>query len=365
MSMRINKKRLSLALLVGIILVIAGSLAIKDILEKREQKLDYAKVELSPAQEYKVAGGYISYATEEALVQYQLNSQRISETKINSPIDGFDVSSSMTAVYAGSAFHIRNYPGLQLTGTIRSVACSTHYCAVLRTSQSSGTDSLAIFNASGEPVGDPIDFTDAKVLSFGFNNSEGREILWVICLDVDGSQPVTAIRLYDYANGGAMSYYPNFYDQSVEKLVITEESVFLVGTQDIIRYAQGGSKEQYRVHIYGKELLDYKQDGDHVYFLLKPRAEEENRTLFVMALTEGDTANQTSMTLSTGEPWLSAYLENRGVRLITPTRFISYNYSGKKLLDETLLYPAVDAVHVDAGQFLLVSQDACYMCTER
>lgn len=364
MKTRINFVRLFLVGGFGIVLI-GGAFALLYLLfGNKDDGLTYEQVNIEAGREYSVSGGYLNYATDTSLIQYQLETGRITETNLSASIDGFDVSSTMTAVYAGSAFQLKNYEVLNLSGTIRSVSCGTHYCAVLRTSTTSGIDSIIVFNASGDAVGDPIDFTDTKVVSFGFDTSEDRETLWVITINTEASLPVTTIRLYDYTNGGTMSYYPTFYDQSIEKLAFTDDSVFLIGTQDIIRYAQGGSREQYRVKIYGKEVIDYRQNGDYVYFLLKPRGETTSHTLYVMALAESDSANATSMTLYVGEEVVQAYLANSGVRIVTDGRFLSYTFAGKRSKDLELEYPATSAVALDTSRFLLVSGADCYICTD-
>lgn len=364
MKTRINYVRLILVGGFGIVLI-GGAFALLYLLfGNKDDGLTYDKVNIEAGQEYSVSGGYLNYATDSSLIQYNLDTGRITETALSAPIDGFDVSSSMTAVYADSAFQLKNYEVLNLSGTIRSVSCGTHYCAVLRTSQTSGVDSIVIFNASGDAVGNPIDFTDTKVVSFGFDTSGERETLWVITVNTEASLPVTTIRLYDYNNGGTMSYYPTFYDQSIEKLAFTDDSVFLIGTQDIIRYSQSGSREQYRVKIFGKEVLDYRQSGDYVYFLLKPRGESSSHTLYVMALSESDTSNATSMTLYVGEEVVQAYLASSGVRIVTDGRFLSYTFAGRRSKDLELEHPASKAVALDTSRFLLVSGTDCYICTD-
>ena len=195
MKGRINYLRLILAAGLAIVLI-GGSFALLYLLfAQKDDGLTYEKVNIQAGNDYVVSGGYLTYATNTGLIQYQLESSRVTQTKLSSPVDGFDVSASMTAVYAGSAFQLKNYDVLNLSGTIRSVSCGTHYCAVLRTSQTSGMDSIILFNASGEAVGNPIDFTDTKVVSFGFDTVGGRETLWGSTLNTEASLRGTNMRL--------------------------------------------------------------------------------------------------------------------------------------------------------------------------
>ena len=269
----------------------------------------------------------------------------------------------MTAAYVGSSLQLRNFDTLTLNGTIRGVACGEGHCAALRTNDISGLDSIVVFNASAEAVGNPIDFSESKVVNFGFETKYGREMLWVICVNTQASLPVTTVRLYDYNNGGTMSYYPSFYEQSIERVYFTEDSVFLVGTEDIIRYSMDSSRERYRVGIYGKEVMDVSASGGTVRFLLKPRGSSNQHTLYTLALAEADAPNTTMLTVYVGENIVNAFLQASGIRIVTRTRMISYTFSGKNSpsADIILSYPADDALKLDESSFLLVSGDDCYI----
>lgn len=357
-----------------LILVIGGALAALGLLfyilylafGKEEEVLSYAKMPIESGYEYDVSGNYLTYMTDDSIEQVNLKSNLKTSIQLQAENIGFSVSSSITAFYAGSNFQIlrgmENYK--TLTGSIRSLAAGNKYCAVLMKSRGSGLDSIIIFNASGEPMFEQIDFSDNKVVSFGFDTADGRETLWVICVNIESANPATTVRLYDFNNNGSMSYYPVFYDQFIEQLAFSEDSVFIIGTQEIVRYSRTGSREQYRVGIYGKKVIDYRVGDEYVYFLLQPRDEENARhVLYVMGLAESDSANETSMTLSSGEDIVNCFLQSGGVRVITPTRYLSYSYSGKLSRDVVLESRADNAVELDENRFLLVSGDDCYFVT--
>ena len=252
---------------------------------------------------------------------------------------------------------------MTLNGTIRGVACGESHCAALRTNDINGLDSIVVFNASAQAVGNPIDFAESKVVNFGFETGYDRELLWVICVNTQASLPVTTVRLYDYNNGGAMSYYPSFYEQSIERVYFTEDSVFLIGTEDIVRYNLDSSRERYRVGIYGKEVMDASVYNGTVRFLLKPRGSSNQHTLYTLAMAEADAPNTTMLTVYVGENIVNAFLQNNGIRIVTRTRMISYTYSGKNTpsADIILDYPADVALKLNDSSFLLISGDDCYI----
>ena len=365
MRPKINFLRLILFGLVALVLS-GGLFAVFYLMfRQRDVSLTYEKLGIQANMDYIVSGNYLSYASATDLVQVNINDTKKSTiTHLdNGAIDGFGVSSTMTAAYVGSSLQLRNFDTLTLNGTIRGVACGEGHCAALRTNDMNGLDSIVVFNASAEAVGNPIDFSESKVVNFGFETKYGREMLWVICVNTQASLPVTTVRLYDYNNGGTMSYYPSFYEQSIERVYFTEDSVFLVGTEDIIRYSMDSSRERYRVGIYGKEVMDVSASGGTVRFLLKPRGSSNQHTLYTLALAEADAPNTTMLTVYVGENIVNAFLQASGIRIVTRTRMISYTFSGKNSpsADIILSYPADNALKLDESSFLLVSGDDCYI----
>lgn len=363
------KAKINYARLILVIVGILGSLAIIFYVlylafGKEEVVLSYVEMSIEGGYEYDVSDNYLTYMTDDSVEQVNLKSDAMVSIELKAENVGFSVSSTMSAFYAGSKFIIRGHDEVTLTGTIRSLSAGNKYCAVLMKSRGTGLDSIVIFNASGQQMFNQIDFSDTKVVSFGFDTADGRETLWVICVNIESSTPATTVRLYDFNNNGSMSYYPVFYDQFVEQLAFSEDSVFIIGTQDIVRYSRTGSREQYRVGIYGKKVINYLIGDDYTYFLLQPRDEETAKhTLYVMALAEADNANATSMTLSSGEDIVNCFLQSGGIRVITPTRYLSYNYSGKLSRDVLLEHRADTAVELDSNRFLLVSGEDCYFVT--
>ena len=367
MKPKINFLRLILFAVVALVLL-GGLFAVFYLMfRQRDASLTYEKLGIEANIDYDVSGGYLSYASKTNLIQVNINDTKKSiVTNLPTSIDGFGISSAITAVYAGSNLQLRNFETLTLNGTIRGVACGSSHCAALRTNDLNGLDSIVVFNASAEAVGNPIDFSESKVVNFGFETGYGRELLWVICVNTQASLPVTTVRLYDYSsNSGSMSYYPSFYEQSIERVYFTENSVFLVGTEDIIRYNLDSSRERYRVGIYGKEVLDVAESSGTVRFLLKPRGSNNEHILYTLALAEADAPNTTMLTMYVGENIVNAFLQSSGIRIVTRTRMISYTYSGKNTpsADIELEYPADTALKLNDSSFLLISGDDCYITT--
>ena len=366
MKPRINIARLLLFGAVALILFGGVFALFYFMFRQRDTSLEYERAAIEANMDYTVSGDYLSYASDQALIQFHVNDVKKSTAiELKAPIDGYGVSNSITAVYSGSTLQLRNFDPLPLNGTIRGVACGRNYCAALRTNEVSGLDSIVVFTAAAQPLESTIDFSESKVVNFGFETSFNRELLWVICVNTQASLPVTTVRLYDFNNGGAMSYYPSFYDQSIEKVFFTEESVFLIGTEDIIRYSLDSSRERYRVGIYGKEVLDMATSATAVRFLLKPRSSGNEHTVYMLSLAEADSPSTTMLSLYSGENIVNAFLQDDGIRIVTRTRLISYTYAGRNSSDLELLYPADQAIELSEKTFLLVSGEDCYLAERK
>ena len=367
MKPKINFLRLIVFSLVALVLL-GGLFAVFYLMfRQRDASLTYEKLGIEANMDYSVSGGYLTYASKTNLIQVNVDDTKKSIiTSLNTAIDGYSVSSTLMAMYAGSNLQLKGFDTLTLSGTIRGVACGGSHCAALRTNDLNGLDSIVVFNASAEAVGNPIDFSESKVVNFGFETGYGRELLWVICVNTQASLPVTTVRLYDYSsNSGSMSYYPSFYEQSIERVYFTENSVFLVGTEDIIRYNLDSSRERYRVGIYGKEVMDVAESNGTVRFLLKPRSSSNEHILYTLALAEADAPNTTMLTVYVGENIVNAFLQSNGIRIVTRTRMISYTFSGKNTpsADIVLEYPADTALKLSDSSFLLISGEDCYITT--
>ena len=165
MKPKINFLRLILFAVVAIVLF-GGMFAVFYLMfRQRDASLTYEKMNIEAHMDYDVSGGYLTYASRTDLIQVNIADTRKSlVTNLPVAIDGFGVSSNITAVYAGSNLQLRNFDTVTLTGTIRGVACGNSHCAALRTNEVNGLDSIVVFTASAETAGNPIDFAESKVV---------------------------------------------------------------------------------------------------------------------------------------------------------------------------------------------------------
>lgn len=359
---QLNMRRVVLACAAALVLLVALGAAMYLAFGKHDSVVTWEQLPLDASQSLHVSNGVVSYATESELIEYHVGADGAVSSKLGALPDDWAIGGNTAVVYSGSSVVIRDGSGFSVTGTVGGVRCTEDYVAVLRTGNA-GNDSIILCDAKTGVTLDTLDYSASKVVSFGFYTDFDRCILWVIDVTTDSAHAVTNVKLYDYNAGGTLTYFAPFYDQTIEKVYITESSVFLIGTQDVVRYAYGGSKEAYRVRIYGNRVTDIAYANGYAYLLLRPRGELYARsTLRLLMVAEGDSALDSIMTLHTPDAIVGAFLQNGGIRILTGSKLYSYSYVGKSLLELELGRTPTAAYELDDTRFLLVADGKCWLC---
>lgn len=361
-----RKLRMSRVILIAaavVVVIAAGASALYLLFGNNDASLVYTELPIEQTAAYRAEGGVIAYDAGSSLVEYRVDNNQATQSPLYEGIDGYDLSSTLLAVYKDNIVQVRGKESIALSGSIRSICCGESHVAVLRANTNSGNESIAVLDADGTPVGNALDFSDCRVVSFGFYSDNGKELLWVIGISMQQNMPVTTIKMFDYTTGGSLSYFPAFYDQAIEKLYFTDESIFIVGTQSIIRYSFSGSKEKYRIRIYGLEVIDMYCDSGVAYFLLKARDEQNAQTVHLLSLNEADSASDSMLSIHVPEPLVGAFLQNGGVRCITSGHLYSYTSAGKAALDIETAYTALSAIRVTDTQFMMETAEGCFLCS--
>lgn len=336
--------------------VIGGGIALVVLLfGNRDTELVTKSLPLSSEMQYRIKDGTVSYIDNMTLNIYEADSESSRTVALNAAIDGYAVRDDVVVVFSGGTVHIEGCSEVVLTGTVRDVRMGEDYIAVLRTNVQ-GSDSIVIFDYNAQIAGEVLDFSDSKVTNFGFYTDNGRELLWIISVATEQSTPVTTVQMFDYGAGGTTSYLSPFYDQSVETLYFTDDSIFVVGTQDIVRYALTGGREKYRVGIYGYSVLDMAFSGGTATFLLAPKDEQASKQLRFLNLAEGDESLLSWRQFSFSEDILGAFLQQGMVHIVGTENVYSYSYTGRVSATLPLPEGVTAAYELDDTYFLLVTE---------
>ena len=266
-------------------------------------------------------------------------------------------SEDMTVVFNESQLQVvGEQTPLTFTGTVEEVECGTNYLAVLRQAED-GSESLSIITKSGEQV-EELPFADQCIVDFGFYKTQ-NEMLWIETLNVSTGTPMTTISTYDLVKN-EVSGMIHVQNQLVNDVFITPNSMFVVCTNQIIRYIHAGNKEIYRTTIYGYEALDFSYASGTPTFLLTTRGGDFH-TVRILTLAEEDAPAPVETTLQLPAEGVSAFI--MGGRLIVASReqMFTYTLKGKLSATATFEQPIDTAIKLTDAKLLLSSNGMYYL----
>ena len=266
-------------------------------------------------------------------------------------------SEDMTVVFNESQLQVvGEQTPLTFTGTVEEVECGTNYLAVLRRAED-GSESLSIITKSGEQV-EELPFADQCIVDFGFYKTQ-NEMLWIETLNVSTGTPMTTISTYDLVKN-EVSGMIHVQNQLVNDVFITPNSMFVVCTNQIIRYIHEGNKEIYRTTIYGYEVLDFSYASGTPTFLLTTRGGDFH-TVRILTLAEEDAPAPVETTLQLPAEGVSAFI--MGGRLIVASReqMFTYTLKGKLSATATFEQPIDTAIKLTDAKLLLSSNGMYYL----
>lgn len=262
--------------------------------------------------------------------------------------DAFNIAGgkSIAVIYHETAMKIVGVAEpIEFAGTTLKVRCGSAHAGVLF-QDAQGQLCLQVYNAAGELRDEQL-FTSQALLDFGFSPGE-NEALWTLDMDTAGEIPASTIKLYNMDKDSITGVF-SVQNQTVDKVLITERSVFVAGTNYLIRY--GGSSEAYRLLTYGYSLLDFSPEGPA--FLYVPRGQEGFSPVRLMLLAQEDIANETLYDISLPADALCAFLYNSSPVAVTPNAVTIYKATGAVSSVVPLEEPVVAAWKLDNGRVLL------------
>ncbi|MEG0356637.1 MAG: hypothetical protein RR292_04305 [Christensenellaceae bacterium] len=188
------------------------------------------------------------------LVLLDKNGKNIWDLKLESEDSSFASSETLICSYSQKTLTALSYTKEQLFTTamdsdILKVSCGKEYIAVLTSivNAENGKTQYAVylFNTKGEKIG-PLEFSMRQVIDFGFNGD--NDMFWALSLDNSGIVPVSYVATFN--TDGTMTGSIEVNTQIVEKVYVTDSSIFALGTNNMTSYSYFGEK-QADVLIYG------------------------------------------------------------------------------------------------------------------
>lgn len=352
-----NRQSRTLLLSVVMLALLGGAVLIYQVLfSKAESTVSMDATPISTASTYINTGEGLLYQTDGQIHFYHLKDSKKNYTYGMGASDiRMSGSTTMTVVFNSISLQVvgKNQP-LTFPGSIEEVECGTGHLAVLRRTDD-GAESVLVITPEGKQV-EQMSFEDQYIVDFGFY-TVSTEMLWVETINVNSSTPTVTITTYNLAKN-ATSGMMHIQNQLVDELYMTKSSVFVSGTNQIIRYTHEGNKEIYRYTIYGYETVDFSSAGDAPTFLLTPRGGDFH-SVKMLTLAEDAAPDEVETYLQLPTEGVAAFI--MGSKLVVASRETLYTYSLKgKLSSEATFEVPIDGAVKLSDTVLLLSANGIY-----
>ncbi|MEZ4508967.1 MAG: hypothetical protein R2881_04770 [Eubacteriales bacterium] len=339
--------------LLGIALVV-----FQFIFNKQEATVSMEMTPISTASTYINTGDGLLYQTDGQIHFYHLNDNKKNYTygmgASNIRMSG---SEHMTVVFNEAQMQVvGEKTPLTFKGSILEVECGEGFLAVLLQTED-GSESLLIITKDGEQI-DDLSFGDQCFIDFGFYTASA-EMLWIETLNVNTGAPMTTISTYDLSKQEVTGMI-HVQNQLVDKIYITPNSMFVICTNQIIRYIHEGNKEIYRTMIYGYEVLDFSNSSGTPTFLLTPRGGDFHNVR-IMTLEEGSAPEPVETTLQIPAEGVSAFITGSRLSVASREQLFTYTLKGKLSATATFEQPIDEAVKLTDAKMLLSSNGMYYL----
>ncbi len=266
-------------------------------------------------------------------------------------------SESMTVVFNKAQLQVvGEKTPLTFTGSVEEVECGTGHLAVLQAAED-GSESVLVITRSGEQI-DDLPFADQSIIDFGFYKTD-NEMLWIETLNVSTGTPMTTISTYDLSKKEVTGLI-HVQNQLVNDVFITPNSMFVVCTNQIIRYIHAGNKEIYRTMIYGYEALDFSFASGTPTFLLTTRGGDFH-AVRILTLAEDAEPSPVETTLQLPTEGVSAFIMGSKLAVASREQLFTYTLKGKLSSTATFEQPIDAAVKLTDSKLLLSSNGMYYL----
>lgn len=212
-------------------------------------------------------------------------------------------------------------------GRIVSVRGGQTHLGVLA-KKPNGSEQLTVYNGAGQQVYS-LDFESGRLMSFGFSETSGNT-LWTMELDSDSGSPRTTVTTFDLARMSSTGVII-VSGELIEDVFFTDQSVFLIGTESLIRYSAVQNREIYRVRLHGYRVIDRTRRDSSPVLLLMPRdaaSLKEAGAVRLLTVSQKDVAEELSVGVTLPEDVVGCHLLAGGLVVVRPTCAMRYTYKG-------------------------------------
>ncbi|MBQ9833267.1 MAG: hypothetical protein IJO48_06005 [Clostridia bacterium] len=351
-------------LLIVLLLAVGAVFGIVSLIKGIGPLDSYTLMPFSASDKYVFTGSGFLYLDNDTLIYDDLNdnskdySFRVSASEVE-----LSASKTIAALYNSSAVQIVGaQTPIEQSGEaskISAVKCGLDYIAVLF-EETDSKHFLKIFDKNAALIDEIHPESDYLfMMDFGFTDTDSNT-LWTLLVDTSAEIPICTITTYDLSKKSTTGVMTAQH-QLVESLEFTDNSIFAVGTNHLMRYNNGSLI--FRLSIYGYKVIDYSFTSSKPVFLLQPRSSDSSfSTVKVCTVSEKETADDKTITIQLPHDTLSAFLMKDKVVACTADTINTYSLSGELLskTDPEFALTANGAVKLNDSEILLYSGNDIY-----
>ena len=239
-------------------------------------------------------------------------------------------SEKVKVVYSDSAVQIIGGGfDISVEGSIEAVRCGSAYVAVC-SRLPNGSRRVAAYSSAGQLLRS-FEFEEGRLIDLGFSEAQGSA-LWMMELDTDSGSPRTTISTFDLSRMSSTGVI-TVSDQLVERIFFTDSSVFVIGTESLIRYSASANREIYRVRLYGYRAADVTTVGGSPMLMLIPRgvgSVSEAASIRLLTVSQKDVADETAVTVTLPEGTVGAHLCGGSLAVVSESGVSLINAKGEQ-----------------------------------
>ena len=337
-----------------LLLITAGVFGVKAYLSSRSSFGTQTALPFYSEAVYACSNGVFYYVEGGKLRCYDpKNPDGATEMDLGTSDVSIAASGGTAALYSGTAVQIIGASDfIDVGGQVLSLRCAANHIAVLRLDPS-GAAAVLVYDKTGTLV-DVIEQKDDILLDCGFYSS----------LSSSAATPLTTLTTYSYLKQSnesvaTMSGVITVQNQLVDRVVFTKNSIFISGTEQLMRCDAGISGESWRLLTYGYKMTDSSTSAARPVFLFVPRG-EEGETMNMVKLYSADEAAQpaaSARTVQLKEGVHSIMLCSGKLAAFSDTKLYIYSAAGKLSATYELDFSCSGAKKLSENEVICESSD--------
>ncbi|MBR5948006.1 MAG: hypothetical protein IKZ82_05090 [Clostridia bacterium] len=308
----------------------------------------------SSSDNFAYTGGGFLYAHDKKLSYLDIGDESKSFT-VDLEESGAGVAGSdrIKVVYSATSLQVVGTPYEHtFEGAIKKIVCCGKYVGAY-IENADNTHSLAVYNSAGDRR-HLAELGSSVLLDFGFEGGDSSAMYMseLVTIGTAVSTTVTTLDLARESITGVM----NIQGEIAKNIIMTSKSVFIFGTDSLIRFDRSTNTEAYRLLSRNYDCLDHSADGGRLMLLLA-QSGEKSAPLRVLSVKEAEAADDSVLELPSASRASSCFLMRGKVVSVNGTTAEIRSMKGELSASIPLGTEVVAAEKLDESRLLLFSGD--------